>query len=95
MHKLSGARFSGSCSFQRTYMEIIDKRLETLSPKRQQQFERIYKRNIEIVSPKTEEAKQEIIEFTKSTILQYLANEEKEKIVARKHGSKGKKHREK
>lgn len=75
-------------------MEDINQRLETLPPKRQEQYQKVLTRETRRFSLKTETAKQEIIELTKSKILQYLANEEKEQLTPRKHGSKGKKHRE-
>jgi hypothetical protein len=75
-------------------MEDINQRLETLAPKKQEQFQKILARETRRISPKTEAAKQEVIELTKSIILHYLTKEEQEKITARKHGSKGKKHRE-
>ncbi|MFA7718113.1 MAG: CHC2 zinc finger domain-containing protein [Candidatus Absconditabacterales bacterium] len=75
-------------------MENINERLQTIPPKRQEQFHRILANNTRIFSPKTETDKQKIIELTQSKLLKYLANEEKEKLVGRKHGSKGNKHRE-
>jgi len=61
-------------------MEDINQRLQTLPSKRQEQFQKVLNRETRRFSPKTETAKEEIIELTKSKILHYLAKEEKEKL---------------
>jgi hypothetical protein len=82
MHKPSGAHV-GLLFLLNTIiaMENINERLQTIPPKRQEQFHRILANNTRIFSPKTETDKQKIIELTQSKLLKYLANEEKEKLV--------------
>jgi len=50
-------------------MEDINQRLQTLPSKRQEQFQKVLNRETRRFSPKTETAKEEIIELTKSKIL--------------------------
>ncbi|EKD24617.1 MAG: hypothetical protein ACD_80C00181G0003 [uncultured bacterium (gcode 4)] len=95
MHRQSGAHF-GPLFFQNTTsMEHRDQRLETLSPKRQEQFQKILKHKMDSFSDSTEKTREEVIESAKVQMLYYLGNEQKEEFIPRKQRSKGKKHREK
>ena len=95
MHNLSGAHFGPLSFVIRITMEEVTQRLDRLPLKRQQQFQRIVQKQLWFLSDTSEETRNAIIEASKAQILQYLAKEEAEKISPRRHGSKGKKHREK
>lgn len=73
-------------------MENINDLLSTIPEKRKKQYEKIL-HNI-LTMTNHDGQKEEIIKHTKNQIIQFMQNEEEEKIEKRKHWSKWKKHKE-